>query len=276
VDPSLSPDDRRLAVAPYYEGDQQVWVHDFAHGTWTQLTHAAVATAPIWYAPDSTTIVFTSVTTGQPGLDLFSMPADGTGPATLLYASAFPKYATSAAPSAGLVAFQEIRPDTKGDVWLLDLNGKPSARPFLQTSFWEGGPALSPDGRWVAYWSDESGRPEIYVRPVSGKAGKWMISTERGSRPRWSRDGRRITFRSPKGLMVAVVTIGESFAADKPRLLIEGDFLAGGVAPNYDVTADGRRALLVKSVTDQPGFPLVVVQNWFAELEDELQHEVRQ
>jgi serine/threonine-protein kinase len=266
ADPSLSPDDRLLAVAPYYEGNQQVWVHEFARGTWAQLTHGVVANAPVWYQRESSKIIFTSVTPGQHGLDLFMMPADGTGSARLLYASAYPKYATSAAPSAGLVAFEEIRPDTKTDVWLLDLKGKPTARPFLQTPFVERVAALSPDGRWVAYGSNESGRFEVYVRPVWG-AGKWLISTDGGDKPRWSHDGKRIVYRNPKGVMVVNVSAGDSFTADKPRVLIEGHFWSHGAAPEYDVTADGRRVVLIRSVRDQPRVPLVVVQNWFAELE---------
>src|SRR5262249_55419670 len=149
VDPTLSPDDRFLAAAPYYEdGKQHVWVHEFARGTWRRLTHGVLGTGPLWYSAQTTSIVFTGATPGQPGLALFMTPADGSGSPRLLYANAYPKYATSAAPAAGLVAFQELRPDTKADAWLLDLKGEPTARPLLQTSFWEGCPALSPDGRW--------------------------------------------------------------------------------------------------------------------------------
>jgi serine/threonine-protein kinase len=269
ADPTLSPDDRFVAAAPYYEdGKQQVWVHEFARGTWRRLTYGVLANAPVWYPAESNSIVFTAATPGQPGLDLFMMPVDGSGSAGLLYADAYPKYATSAAPAARLVAFQEIRPDTKSDIWLLDLVGKPAARPLLQTPFWEGCPALSPDGRWVAYGSNESGKLEVYVRRVSGEGGKWLISTEGGGKPRWSRDGRRIFYRTPKGLMVVRVTVGESFTADVPQVLVAGDLFNHGVSPGYDVSLDATRALLMKRhVANQPGYPLVIVQNWFAEFE---------
>jgi Tol biopolymer transport system component len=156
-------------------------------------------------------------------------------------------------------------------VWLLDVRGKPAARPLLQTAFWEGCPALSPDGRWVAYTSNESGRSQVYVRHVSGEPGKWMISTDGGFKARWSRDGRRIVYWTRMAMMTVDVVDGSRFETGKPRLLVEGSFDAHGVAPNNELTRDGR-LLVIKKVADQPGFPLVVVQNWFAELE----HDVRQ
>jgi serine/threonine-protein kinase len=265
-DPSLSPDDRRLAVAPIYGGLQEIWVHEFARGTWTRLTtQGGFAVAPLWYPGDPSRIVFTTVRPGQPGLDLLSMPADGTAPPELVYASGYPKYATSSAPTAGLIAFVEIRPDTKADVWLLDVRGKPIARPVLRTPFWEGGPALSPDGRWLAYTSNESGRSQVYVRPVSGEPGKWMISTDGGGKPRWSRDGRRIVYWTRTGMMAVNLGNGASFTADKPQILVEGSFDPHGVTPNFEIALDGRRLLLIKPAKQQQPFPLVVVENWFTE-----------
>jgi DNA-binding winged helix-turn-helix (wHTH) protein/Tol biopolymer transport system component len=267
TDPSLSRDDRRLLVAPVYADYQEIWMHDFARGTWARLTTpGGSATAPLWHPADPARIVFTSARPGQPGLDLLSMPVDGSAPPELLWASGYPKYATTSAPAAGLVAFVEIRPDTKADVWLLDLRGKPAARPLMQTPYWEGCPALSPDGRWVAYTSNESGRSQVYVRPVSGDPGKWMISTDGGYKARWSRDGGRIVYWTRAGIMSVDVEDHPSFEAGTPKILVEGSFDAHGVTPNDELSGDGR-LLVIRKVKDQPGFPLVVVQNWFAEIE---------
>jgi eukaryotic-like serine/threonine-protein kinase len=271
IDPSLSPDGRRLAVTPNYGSHQDLWVHDFDRETWTRLTtQSGFAAAPVWHPVDPSRIVFTTVQSSEGGTDLFSMPADAGGPAELLYASPYAKYATSAAPEAGLLAFVEIRPDTRGDVWLLDLRGKPAARRFVQSSAWDGSPALSPNGQWLAYESEESGRMEVYVRPVSGPARKWVLSPEGGNRPRWSRDGTRIVYRSGRRIMSVNVVAAASFAAEKPRVLFEGTFTIGGVAPNYDITADGRRLLLIKPAAEQPRFPLVVVENWFSEVRQQI------
>jgi DNA-binding winged helix-turn-helix (wHTH) protein/Tol biopolymer transport system component len=266
TDPSLSPDDRWLAVAPHYGAHQEIWVHDFVRGTWTRPSTQGFSVGPLWHPLDPTRIVFTTSSPGQPGLDLFSVPADGSSPPELVYASAYPKYACSSSSAGRLIAFLEMHPDTKSDVWLLDLRDKPVARPFVQTPDWEGSASLSPDGRWVAYASDESRRFQIYVRPVSGAAGKWQVSTEGGSKPRWSRDGRRIVYRNPQGLWAVDVMADTSFSAGRPRMLVEGRLPSGGAVANYDVSADNRRIVLIRPAKEQPTVPLVVVQNWFAEL----------
>jgi eukaryotic-like serine/threonine-protein kinase len=265
TDPSLSPDDRWLAVAPHYGVQQQVWVHDFRRGTWTCPTTSGMGVAPIWHPLDPARIVYTASRSGAPGLDLFSIPADGSGPPDLLHASHYPKYASSSSSAGRLIAFTEMHPETRGDVWLLDLRDQPVARPLVSTPAWEGQSTLSPDGRWIAYSSNETGRPEIYVRSISGTAGRWIVSTEGGSKPRWSRDGRRIVYRNAKGMWAVDVVADSSFSAGPPRLLREGGDVAGAAVAPYEIAADGR-ILLITPADDQPSVPLVVVQNWFTEI----------
>jgi Tol biopolymer transport system component/DNA-binding winged helix-turn-helix (wHTH) protein len=273
VDPSLSPDDKRLALAPRVGRSQDIWVHDFARGTWTRVTTSPrFEAAPVWHPVDPTRIVFTGVRPGRESAqDLMSVAADGSAAPELLYESGYSKWATSSAPAARLLAFVESRPDTNADVWLLDLRDKPVARPFLQTPFSESCPALSPDGQWLAYESNESGRAEIYVRAVSGAERKWQVSPDGGDRPRWSRNGRRIVYRSGKRMMVVDVETAGSFTAGQPQVLAAVSFEPGGLAtPNYDISADGRRILLITPVRDPPRLPLIVVENWFAELRDKM------
>lgn len=276
IDPSLSADGRRLAVAPQYgvQG-QEVWLHDFARGLWTRLTtNPRFDGAPVWHPGDENQVIYTAQRPGRSAGDLMAIRADGSGVPELLYESPSWKYATSSAPGARLLAFVKMEAGT-GDIWLLDLRDKPAARPFLETRFSEVSPALSPDGRWLAYESNESGEPQVYVRPLSGD-GKWQVSPDGGDRPRWSRDGHRIVYRrwkreaesgAPMRMIAVEVTTSPSFAAGKSQVLAEGDFAPGGPAtPNYDISADGRRVLLIRPAPDQPRVPLVVIENWFTEL----------
>lgn len=271
VDPVLSPDGRRLAVAPLYGTHQDIWVSDMTRGSWTRLTVGPRGgVAPVWRPADPGSILFSMVGRGGSRVpDLFSVPADGSRAPELVYESPYAKFAASSSAAARLVAFTELRPDTRADIWLLDLGGKPAARPFLQTPSWESTPALSPDGVWLAYESDESGRHEIYVRAVAGTGGKWQVSSGGGDRPRWSRDGREIVYRSASKMMAARVTRGHSLTVDSPRVLFAGEFEQGGhLTANYDLTPDGSRFLMVEpSHGPEPASSrLVVIDNWFAEL----------
>lgn len=136
VDPALSPDGRRLALAPTYGTHQDIWVTDLTRGSWTRLTvNPRHDTAPVWRPDDPDSILFSMGRGGSRVADLFSVPADASPPPELVYESPYAKYAASSSAAARLVAFSEIRPDTGADVWLLDLSAEPAARPFLRTPF---------------------------------------------------------------------------------------------------------------------------------------------
>jgi eukaryotic-like serine/threonine-protein kinase len=273
IDPVLSPDGRRLALAPNYGNHQDIWVTDLTRGTWTRLTvNPRFDAAPVWRPDDPAAILFSHVRGGTRVADLFSVPADASRPPELVYESPYPKFASSSSAAAGLIAFTEFRPDTKADIWLLQLGARPAARPFLRTPFWESTPAFSPDGGWLAYESDESGRREIYARAVSGTGGKWQISNGGGDRPRWSRSGREIVYRSGKRMMAARVAMGASLTVDRPRVLFEGEFEEGGDStPNYDIAPDGRFLMIEPSRDAGPASSqLVVIDNWFTELRQKL------
>jgi eukaryotic-like serine/threonine-protein kinase len=279
VDPSLSADGRRLAVsAEYGVQSQDVWLNDFVRGLWTRLTtNPRFDAAPVWHPGDENQVVYTAQRPGRSAGDLMTIRADGSGAAELLYEGPNWEYATSSAPAARLLAFVTMGPQG-GDIWLLDLRDKPAARPLLETRFSEVSPALSPDGRWLAYESNESGEPQVYVRPLAGD-GKWQVSPDGGDKPRWSRDGHRIVYRrwkrpeeagAPVRMIAVEVTTRPSFAAGESQVLAEGDFVRGGRAtPNYDISADGRRLLVIRAA-DQPRVPLVVIENWFTELRQKL------
>jgi Tol biopolymer transport system component len=147
--------------------------------------------------------------------------------------------------------------------------------PFHNSRAFEGWPEISPDGRWIAYVSDESGRCEIYVCPFPGPRGKWLISQEGGFEPLWARNGKQLFYRvyregEPEGqVWVVDVRTDGGFSASKPRLLFKAlGLCSGGAIRTWDLSLDGQRFLMVKleEMKPQPVTELILVQNWFEEL----------
>jgi serine/threonine-protein kinase len=152
------------------------------------------------------------------------------------------------------------------DISVLPLNGERTLRPFLQTKFNEEAARFSPDGRWVAYVSDESGRFEIYIRPYPGPGGKWQISAEGGGEPHWSRSGRELFYRDEDKMMIVDVETKPTFRPARPRTLFEGRYLLLDFN-DYDVAPDGMRFLMIKPDPAESGAAHVnVVLNWFEDV----------
>jgi serine/threonine-protein kinase len=152
-------------------------------------------------------------------------------------------------------------------VWLLPLKDR-KPQPFGHSQFDETAPRFSPDGHWIAYRSNESGRNEIYVRPYPGPGGKWQISTEGGTEPVWNPKGGELFYRNGNKMMAVDITSQPAFSAGKPRMLFEGAFaLSPRSSANYDVSPDGQRFLMVEaSKQGQAPEQINVVLNWFEEL----------
>jgi serine/threonine-protein kinase len=166
-----------------------------------------------------------------------------------------------------LLTYVEGNPDTAWDIWVLRRSdGK--AVPFLQTPSNEGSPQFSPDGRWIAYVSDESGPWEVYLRPYPGPGGKWQISTGGGTEPMWNPKGKELFYRNGDKMIAIDITTDTSLSVGKPHTLFERNYQRGGSPiANYDVSPDGQRFLMVKPHEDATLFTqIVVVQNWFTEL----------
>ena len=141
-------------------------------------------------------------------------------------------------------------------------------RPFLQTRFGEAGAVFSPDGHWLAYTSDESGRYEVYVRPFPGPGGKWMISNEGGDEPVWAKNGKELFYRNGDKMMAVEITTQPTFRAGTPTLLFEGQYIhqAGLFRADYDITPDGQRFLMIQPGEQEAATQINVVLNWFEEL----------
>ena len=192
LQPRLSPDGRRIAVG-IAEKESQLWLYDLSRETLTRFTFEGSNNLVPFWTPDGKRIVFTSNKEGQ--RNLFWQLADGSGGLERLATSEFLEIPGAVSPDGQLLAFSEVNPTTQRDIWVLRL-GDPSAgsgqaaRRSLSSErqFNESAPRFSPDGRWLAYVSDESGRFEIYVQPYPGPGGKWQISTEGGTEPVWNRE----------------------------------------------------------------------------------------
>ena len=205
--------------------------------------------------------------------NLFWQLADGSGGLERLATSEFVQIPGSWSPDGQLLAFSEVNVTTGYDIWVLRLSDR-KAQPFLQTQFNEAAPQFSSDGHWLAYASDESGRKEIYVQPYPGPGGKWQISTEGGVEPLWNRNGRELFYRSGKKMMAVEIATKPSFSAGTPKMLFEGEYqsLLTISTPNYDVSPDGQRFLMLKPAEQTQTAPtqINVVLNWFEELKQKV------
>ncbi len=252
-DVALSPDGQRIAIAVTSQ-NTDLWVYEIARGALRRLTFSpGLDTSPIW-TPDGRHVTFNGVRTTR-SMEIFQMSFDGSGSEErLIDAGALNTQARSWHPSAKWLAY-----DLAGDIYVLPMDDR-KPKPLLATPFVEAFPAFSPDGRWVAYQSNESGRFEVYVQPFPGPGGKWQVSTVGGLRPRWSANGRELFFRSGGRMMAAPIQPGLTFASGTAQVLFEGQF-----APPYDVNADGR-FLMVRDEQQADPTQLRFVLNWFVEL----------
>jgi Tol biopolymer transport system component len=266
----LSPDGKRLAVTVRRDGNTDIWVYDWERDIMNRLTFTPGFNMwPAW-TPDGKHIVFSSSWQGGTG-NLYWVRADGAGEAVRLTESKNRQLPFSFSPDGKRLAFTESRLQTNPAIWTLSLDdvesdhpkaGRPE--PFLQTSFGAGFPMISPDGRWLAYMSDESGAMEVYVRPFPGPGGKWQVSAGGGSRPVWSKKEPELYYQNPQGMMVASYTAkGGAFVASKPRLWAEKKDLGF----SFDLAPDGKRFAVVQAETEQKGAAQVTfLLNFFDEL----------
>ncbi len=256
--PGLSPDGTRVAVI-VDPRPSEVWIYDLERDTRSLLYGSNHATSTLW-SSDGTRVVFTSD-------GLRWMPADGSGEAEPLLAREYPRYASAWSPDGRFLTYHEQHPTTGFDIWVMPLDGDRTPEPFLVTPATEADLRFSPDGRWVAYLSTESGRAEVYVRPFPGPGGAVPISTEGGSLPVWSADGRELFYRNGETMMVVAVETGSTFTAGTPEVLFDGAY--NNINNNYDVSGDGR-FLMVRPDPNAAADRLHVVQNWVEELKQRL------
>jgi Tol biopolymer transport system component len=266
----LSPDGTKVAAevyerqsSTYFESD--IWLYDVLRGVKSRLTSGpGSARMPCW-SPDGKHIIFSSDRKGH--YDLYEKAVDGSGKEELVFESETAKYCESWSPDDKFLLFLTIlNTSAKFDIWTLPLFGDRKPVPYLQTEFDENGSWFSPDGKWIAYMSDESGENEVYVRPFRGSGGKLLVSASGGSMPVWRRDGKEIFYLAGDGKLMAakVNQNGSALGIDVARPLFQAHM--GSFLPSYDASADGRRFLIVTSTAQKLSSPITVVLNWTAEL----------
>ena len=262
MDATVSPNGEQAVFAVLRGPWQDVWLYDIARSSWTRLTTAAPAEmSPVWLS-DRGAIAFSS--NAGSIAELYTIPIDGSGDAKLLFRSEHSKYPSSYSPASKLLAYTEFTPTTQTDIWLLDLSGPPKAEAMLTSRFREGAPAFSPDGRWLAYESDESGRFEVFIRPVGPRGAKKLVSADGGIKPKWSPDGRQLFYINDGKLMaVSISPQGETLAIGATTVRAQHAYF-GGATANYSVAPDGR--VLMVRLDPSPVAPnrLIVVQDWLA------------
>jgi eukaryotic-like serine/threonine-protein kinase len=261
--PRLSPDGHRVAVVA--KGDPDVWQVDLTRGAWTRLTFDGSSSFPLWTF-DGRHLTFSSGKAGP--YTIYWRMTDGSGAEERLLAAARSSYPLSWSADGRLLAFVSLDSQTAQDIWLLDAAPGAGPRRWLQSPFREGAPVFSPDDRWLAYVSDESGRPEIYIRPVAGGQ-KLIVSAGGGTEPVWPRKSRELFYRNGSALMAAdVMTSGPTAEAGKPRRLFEGAYeRSTAFWANYDADADGQRFLMIKGQQSSSApAEIRVVVDWFEEL----------
>jgi Tol biopolymer transport system component len=253
-DPAFSPDGKRLALEINDGKRRDIWVYEWERDALTRLTFAGeVNQFPAW-TPDGQRIAYSSLEKGG-SYNLWWIRADGAGDAQRLAESKSTQFVGSWRPDGKVLAFQH-NAGTNSDIMTLPIEGdeksgwKPGEpKPFVNSPFAEGDPAFSPDGRWLAYRSNESGSPEVYVRPFPGPGGKWQISTDGGLFPKWSRNGKELFYRTAdsKIMVVTYTASGDSFRADKPQLWSPGQFTDRGATYNFALHPDGKRFAVLKA-----------------------------
>jgi len=254
----LSPDGKRLAIA-VQNTKWDVWIFDLLRGSRSKLTTIDGDNYAAVWTPDGKSVTFRSSGTGT--YNIFVQSADGSGEIKQLTKSEVRQYPSSWSPDGKLLAFNE-----GPDIYLLSMNGESKRQPFVTTRFFEVGPVFSPDGRLIAYVSDEQGQYEVYVQPYPQTGERWQISTEGGEEPVWSRSTHELFYRKDRKWMAVSYSANPKFSAELPKLLFEGDYLDVSGRP-YDVSPDGQRFLLLKS-SEEPSrqTQLNVVTNWFEEV----------
>ena len=264
----LSPNGKRLAVTIRGTGNSDVWVYEISRNTLTRLTFEGSNKAPLW-TPDGKRIVYSSERVGASNFGIYWKPADGSGAEETLTTSSRQQLPESWSPDGKFLVFTEFDPKTQGDIWILPVEGKREPRPFLKTPAYEQSPVFSPDGRWLAYVSSESGQSEVYAQAFPGPGGKWQISNGGGEYPVWARKGRELFYYSGSRLMSVTITTRPAFAASSPQFLLEGrpGTLAASVTSLYDVGPDEQKFIMARGTGPESGsMQMHVVINWAEEL----------
>jgi len=268
--PRISPDGRQIAVSILESGNYQIWIYDLERGTLSRLTHEKSNALSVW-SPDGKQIAFGSNLSGP--ANIYIVSADGNGSPERLTSSQFAQLPSSWSKD-NVLLWTEVDTTTVGDLWALSPHGSAPPISIRRTPFDEFEPTFSPDGRFLAYVSNDSGTYEVYVQTYSGPYRRWQISTRGGFEPVWAKDGHEVFYIVNNKMMAVPVDFQFGFHLGKPQTLFEGRYEPGlDGFPPYDVSADGKRFLFVKPSKGQPtANEIDVTVSWAAELQSRFRH----
>ena len=269
-EPALSPDGKRM-TSERRDTDNlaaDVWSLDLARETSTRLTFGNSDSAGAIWSPDGSRIVFASSRAGN--YDLYEKPSNGATPERLLLKTELVKWPDDWSRDGKFLLFEATDAKMQGDLWLLPLSGDQKPVVYLQTPFNEVHGQFSPDGKWIAYASDETGETQVYVQSVPISDGKWQISKSGGDQPAWRNDGKELFYLSADRKMMAVpTTIGSAFQMGAPQALFDAPVQAAAITGDrnyYVASADGQRFLLRKVFEEKPPTPITIALDWNAGL----------
>jgi serine/threonine protein kinase len=266
--PTLSPDGNRLAVIIFAQGIGDIWVFDLKRGTSTRLTFGETTHGNPAWSSDGKTVFYSSNPKGI--AHIYSKAADGGGPErVVLETNDTVEVPARASTDGRYLAYyrRENKNDATFHIWALPLSGDGKPFPVVQTAFDENAASISPDGKWMAYQSNESGRREIYITAFPAGGAKWQVSTNGGISAKWRGDGKELFFLDPADKMVAVdvSASGTAVRLGVPHDLFQTAAIQREYGP-FDVTADGKRFLINSGNLKEGGDPFTLVQNWPVEL----------
>jgi serine/threonine-protein kinase len=263
--PRLSPDGRQVASTVTSSTGSDVWVYDLSRSTGTRVTTGDRSLWPLW-SPDGSRVLYASSRTGS--TNVYSRSAGGGGAEEQLTVTAYTIFPQSIS-SDGKVLVTVTTPTTRAALSILELNGTRSTTTFhAPPAAAVLDAAVSPDGHWVAYVSNESGRNEVYARPFPGAGAPTQVSTAGGSEPAWARSGRELFFRNgPDVMAVEIAGRADTLSVGPPKKLFSGNYISSGVRVGYDVSAAGRFLFVKLSASPVDPRRLQIVVNWFDELD---------
>ena len=263
---SVSPDGARLALTVVAANDS-LYTLEIDRGALSRVTFEAENSRPVW-SPDGGRLAFTRHSGGELR-QLYVVPADGAGPPSMLRKSDRTEFADDWSRVGNVLAFTQMEQGTGADIWTMPMNGAGKASPWLATRFDDLQPHFSPDGRWIAYMSTESGRTEVYVRSYPEAGQKRQVSFDGGVEPRWRADGRELFYRRDNEVLAADVdATGSVLRFSVPRVLFKGEYLIANTARawgTWNVLPDGKHFVLIQDFA-RPRTSVTLVQNWFQEL----------
>jgi serine/threonine-protein kinase len=274
--PKISPDGTKVAMTISSGGKSDIWIYDIVRESMTRLTFNECSDGPLW-SVDGKRVAFWSGSI--PDIAVYWKAADGTGTDEKI----------GSLPRRGLTPWSwskdgkalitgELTPGVRSNIGALSMEGEHEYKPVLEDNYDEGQSQISPDGQWIAYSSDESGKYEIFVRPFPEvNNGRWQISTAGGDTPLWSPNGRELFYRNGDAVMAVAVETEPVFKAEKPETLFQGAYIPFGFsmqdASTWDISRDGKRFLMMKEATTAgmataAEYPreINIVVNWFEEL----------